>query len=211
MAKNKFNKAWLNDHLTDPYVKLAKKAGYRSRAAFKLREIAEQERLFKPGMRVVDLGSTPGSWSQVLREELVGAHGVMNGSVIALDMLPMEEVAGVHFILGDFREEAVLHELEAAVEGELLDLVVSDMAPNLSGVAVADSARIMHVCELAMEFALKHLKKDGVLVTKTFHGSQYSQTVELFKKHFKSVKPCKPKASRDKSAETFLVARGLKE
>ncbi len=211
MAKNKFNKAWLNDHLTDPYVKLAQKAGYRSRAAFKLKEIAEQERLFKPGMRVVDLGSTPGSWSQVLREELVGAHGVMNGSVIALDMLPMEEVAGVHFILGDFREEAVLHQLEAAVEGELLDLVVSDMAPNLSGVAVADSARIMHVCELAMEFALKHLKKDGVLVTKTFHGSQYSQTVELFKRHFKSVKPCKPKASRDKSAETFLVARGLKE
>jgi 23S rRNA (uridine2552-2'-O)-methyltransferase len=211
MAKNKFNKAWLNDHLTDPYVKLAKKAGYRSRAAFKLKEIAEQERLFKPGMRVVDLGSTPGSWSQVLREELVGAHGVMNGSVIALDMLPMEEVAGVHFILGDFREEAVLHQLEAAVEGELLDLVVSDMAPNLSGVAVADSARIMHVCELAMEFAMKHLKKDGVLVTKTFHGSQYSQTVELFKRHFKSVKPCKPKASRDKSAETFLVARGLKE
>ncbi|MCE2679494.1 MAG: RlmE family RNA methyltransferase [Burkholderiales bacterium] len=211
MAKNKFNKAWLNDHLTDPYVKLAKKAGYRSRAAFKLKEIAEQERLFKPGMRVVDLGSTPGSWSQVLREELVGAHGVINGSVIALDMLPMEEVAGVHFILGDFREEAVLHQLEAAVEGELLDLVVSDMAPNLSGVAVADSARIMHVCELAMEFAMNHLKKDGVLVTKTFHGSHYSQTVELFKRHFKSVKPCKPKASRDKSAETFLVARGLKE
>ena len=211
MAKNKFNKAWLNDHLTDPYVKLAKKAGYRSRAAYKLKEIAEQERLFKPGMRVVDLGSTPGSWTQVLREEMVGSHGVIHGSIVALDMLPMEEVAGVHFILGDFREESVLHELEAAVEGELLDLVVSDMAPNLSGVAVADSARIMHVCELAMEFALKHLKKDGVLVTKTFHGSQYSQTVELFKRHFKSVKPCKPKASRDKSAETFLVARGLKE
>lgn len=210
MAKNKFNKAWLNDHLTDPYVKMAQKAGYRSRAAFKLKEIAEQERLFKPGMRVVDLGSTPGSWTQVLREALVGPGGIINGTIVALDMLPMEEVAGVHFILGDFREESVLQTLEEVVGAEPLDLVVSDMAPNLSGVGVADAARIAHVCELAMEFALKHLKKEGVLITKTFHGSHYSQTVELFKRHFRVVKPCKPKASRDKSSETFLVARGLK-
>jgi 23S rRNA (uridine2552-2'-O)-methyltransferase len=210
MAKNKFNKSWLQDHLTDPYVKLAQKAGYRSRAAFKLKEIAEQERLFKPGMRVVDLGSAPGSWSQVLREALVGAGGQIQGSIVALDLLPMEEIPGVHFIQGDFREEEVLQTLETIVAGQALDLVVSDMAPNLSGVAMADAARIAHVCELAMEFAVKHLKKDGVLITKTFHGSHYSQTVELFKKHFRSVKPCKPKASRDKSAETFLVARGLK-
>ncbi len=211
MAKNKFNKSWLQDHLTDPYVKLAQKAGYRSRAAFKLKEIAEQERLFKPGMRVVDLGSSPGSWSQVLREALVGPGGQIQGSIVALDLLPMEEVPGVHFIQGDFREEDVLHTLEHLVGGEALDLVVSDMAPNLSGVAMADAARIAHVCELAMEFAVKHLKKDGVLITKTFHGSHYSQTVELFKKHFRSVKPFKPKASRDKSAETFLVAKGLKK
>jgi 23S rRNA (uridine2552-2'-O)-methyltransferase len=210
MAKNKFNKAWLHDHMTDPYVKMAQKAGYRSRAAFKLKEIAEQERLFKPGMRVVDLGSAPGSWSQVLREELLGPGGVIHGAVVALDMLPMEEVPGVPFILGDFREDSVLQTLEDLVGPEPLDLVVSDMSPNLSGVGVADAARIAHVCELAMEFAIKHLKKDGVLITKTFHGSNYSQTVELFKRHFRTVKPCKPKASRDKSAETFLVARGLK-
>lgn len=211
MAKNKFNKTWLHDHLNDPYVKMAQKGGYRSRAAFKLKEIAQQERLFKPGMRVVDLGSAPGSWSQVLREELVGPGGIINGTIVALDMLPMEEVAGVHFILGDFREESVLHQLQEVVGSEPLDLVVSDMAPNLSGVGVADSARIAHVCELACEFAIAHLKKDGVLITKTFHGSNYSQTVELFKRHFRTVKPCKPKASRDKSSETFLVARGLKE
>lgn len=208
--KKKVNKNWLHDHINDPYVKMATAAGYRSRAAFKLKEIAEQERLFKPGMKVVDLGSAPGSWSQVLREALVGPEGVVQGRIIALDILPMEPIAGVEFIQGDFREQEVLDKLNELVEGEALDLVVSDMAPNLSGVAVADAARMEHVCELAIEFATHHLKPDGALIMKVFHGSSYSEVVFLLKKYFKVVAPRKPKASRDRSRETFLFAKGLK-
>jgi len=210
MAKNKFNKAWMNEHLTDPYVKLAQRAGYRSRAAFKLKEIAEQDKLIRPGIRVVDLGSAPGSWSQLLREQLVGPGGHIRGMIIALDMLPMEPIAGIHFIQGDFREEEVSNQLKELVGNEPLDLIVSDMAPNLSGIEVADAARMMHVAELAMEFALAHLKKDGALLLKCFHGSQYSQIVQMLKLKFKTVSPRKPKSSRDKSAETFLLSRGIK-
>jgi 23S rRNA (uridine2552-2'-O)-methyltransferase len=208
--KKKLNHNWLHDHINDPYVKMATNAGYRSRAAYKLIEIAEQERLFKPGMKVVDLGSTPGSWSQVLRKALVGPEGVVQGRIIALDILPMEPIAGVEFIQGDFREEEVLNQLNEMVGGEKLDLVVSDMAPNLSGVPSADAARMEHVCELAIDFAVQHLKPDGSLIMKVFHGSSYSEVVFKLKQVFKVVAPRKPKASRDRSRETFLFAKGLK-
>jgi 23S rRNA (uridine2552-2'-O)-methyltransferase len=210
MAKKKFSKAWVQRHINDPYVKMAQQKGYRARAAFKLSEILEAERLLRRGDVVVDLGSTPGSWSQVVRERLLAAGGVIDGRVLALDMLPMEPIAGVEFILGDFRDDAVLHQLQDLLRGQDVDLVISDMAPNLSGVASADSARIAHVCELAMDFACGHLKPDGVLIVKAFHGSGFSQIVQTFKQHFVRVAERKPKASRDESSETYLVARGLK-
>ncbi|MFT0533046.1 RlmE family RNA methyltransferase [Castellaniella hirudinis] len=210
MAKKKFSKAWVQRHIQDPYVKMAQQKGYRARAAFKLSEILDAEKLLRRGDVVVDLGSTPGSWSQIARERLLGAGGVVDGRIIALDLLPMAPIAGVEFILGDFREDDVLQQLHDRLQGQAVDLVISDMAPNLSGVASADSARIAHVCELALEFACGHLKPDGVLVVKAFHGSGFSQIVQLFKQHFVRVVERKPKASRTESAETFLVARGLK-
>lgn len=211
MAKKKFSKEWVMQHINDPYVKMAQQKGYRARAAFKLIEILDQEKLMRPGDLVVDLGSTPGSWSQVARERLGGAGDQINGAIIALDILPMEPVPGVVFIQGDFREDEVLDQLAAQVGDRKVDLVISDMAPNLTGVASADSARIQHVCELAAEFAVSHLKRDGALIVKAFHGSGFSQTVEDLKRRFKRVVERKPKASRDKSSETFLVARGLKD
>jgi 23S rRNA (uridine2552-2'-O)-methyltransferase len=210
MAKNKFSKDWIHLHLNDPYVKLAQQKGYRARAAFKLIEILDTEKLMRRGDLVVDLGSAPGSWSQVARERLAGPGGVVDGRIIALDILPMEPVAGVEFIQGDFREDEVLKQLEDMVGSRAVDLVISDMAPNLSGVGIADSARIQHVCELAMEFSCAHLKPNGALIVKAFHGSGFSQIVESFKQRFKRVVERKPKASRDKSSETFLVARDLK-
>ncbi|MFD1709609.1 RlmE family RNA methyltransferase [Ottowia sp. GY511] len=209
----KVNKAWLSDHLNDPYVKLAQKEGYRARAAYKLKEIDETLKLIQPGHRVVDLGSTPGAWSQYVRRRLSpegAAVGALNGTIVALDILPMEPIEGVQFLQGDFREDAVLAQLSDAVGGQPLDVVVSDMAPNLSGVESSDAARIAHLVELAVEFSQNHLKSDGALVVKVFHGSGYSQLVKLFKETFKVVKPIKPKASRDKSSETFLVGIGLK-
>lgn len=215
----KVNKAWLHDHVTDPYVKLAQKEGYRARAAYKLKEIDETLQLLKPGQLVVDLGATPGAWSQYVRRRFApkdetgsggAAHGALNGTIVALDLLDFEPVEGVHFIQGDFREEAVLRQLEAVLAGRPVDVVLSDMAPNLSGIESSDSARIAHLVELAVEFAQAHLKRDGALVCKVFHGSGYSQLVRLFKDRFRVVKPIKPKASRDKSAETFLVGIGLK-
>ncbi|HLU79782.1 MAG TPA: RlmE family RNA methyltransferase [Burkholderiaceae bacterium] len=211
MAKKKFSKNWVHQHINDPYVKQAQQKGYRARAAFKLIEILEAEKLLRKGDRVVDLGSAPGSWSQVVRERLVGDGGVLDGRIIALDLLPMEPIAGVEFLQGDFRDDAVLAQLEEMLQGEKLDLVISDMAPNLSGVSAADSARIQHVCDLALEFACAHLKPEGALIVKAFHGSGFSQIVETFKTRFKRVVERKPKASRDKSSETFLVARGLKD
>lgn len=144
------------------------------------------------------------------RERLAGPGGVVDGRIIALDMLPMEPVAGVEFIQGDFREDDILKQLEDMVGSRAVDLVISDMAPNLSGVGIADAARIQHVCELAMEFSLAHLKPNGALIVKAFHGTGFSQIVQSFKQHFKRVVERKPKASRDKSSETFLVARDLK-
>jgi len=217
-GSKKVNRAWLHDHLTDPYVKLAQKEGYRARAAYKLKEIDETLHLIRPGQLVVDLGATPGAWSQYLRRKFApkeagtggAAVGELNGTIIALDILDFEPIEGVHFIQGDFREETVLHQLEALVAGRPVDVVVSDMAPNLSGIESSDAARIAHLVELAVEFAQRHLKADGALVCKVFHGSGYSQLVKLFKDSFRVVKPIKPKASRDKSAETFLVGIGLK-
>lgn len=211
MAKNKFSKDWLHQHINDPYVKLAQQKGYRARAAFKLIEILETEKLMHRGDIVVDLGSAPGSWSQVARERLAGPGGVVDGRILALDILPMEPVAGVEFIQGDFREDSVLALLEKTLAGQAVDLVISDMAPNLSGVSVADAARIQHVCDLALEFATVHLKPNGALIVKAFHGSGFSQIVESFKQRFKRVVERKPKASRSNSSETFLVARNLKQ
>jgi len=209
----KVNKAWLNDHVNDPWVKLAHKEGYRARAAYKLKEIDEALGLIKPGQRVVDLGSAPGAWSQYVRRRLSpqgAAVGELNGTIISIDLLPMEPIEGVQFLQGDFREEGVLSQLEALVDGRKLDTVVSDMAPNLSGVESVDAARISLLVELAVEFARMHLKPDGALVVKVFHGSGYSELVQLFKDTFRVVKPLKPKASRDRSSETFLVGIGLK-
>ncbi|MEX3955167.1 RlmE family RNA methyltransferase [Trinickia sp. EG282A] len=217
MAKNRFNQSWLHDHINDPYVKLAQREGYRARAAYKLKEIDEQDKLIRPGQIIVDLGAAPGSWSQYVRNKLaqgvrrdVVREGGIDGTIIALDMLPMEPIADVHFIQGDFREDSVLAELEEVVAGRRVDLVISDMAPNLSGVAVADAARIEHVCDLALEFAQHHLKPEGALLVKCFHGSGYSQIVEKFKRQFKTVAARKPKASRDKSSETFILGKILK-
>lgn len=209
----KVNKAWLNDHVRDPYVQLAQKEGYRARAAYKLKEIDEALGLIKPGHLVVDLGSTPGAWSQYVRRKLApegAAAGVLAGQILALDILPMEAIEGVTFVQGDFREPEPSAELEKLLAGRKADVVVSDMAPNLSGIASSDAARIAHLVELAVDFARSHLKPEGALVCKVFHGSGYSQLVKLFKEQFRIVKPVKPKASRDKSSETFLVGIGLK-
>lgn len=209
----KINKAWLNDHVNDPYVKLAQREGYRARAAYKLKEIDETLALVRPGQLVIDLGCAPGAWSQYLRRKFAGAGaaaGELNGRIIALDLLDFEPIEGVHYIQGDFRDEAVLAQLVACMDGRRADLVVSDMAPNLSGIESADAARIAHLVELAVEFSLQHLQPRGALVCKVFHGSGYSQLVKLFKDSFRVVKPIKPKASRDKSAETFLIGIGLK-
>lgn len=215
---SKVNRAWINDHVNDTYVKLAKLEGYRARAAYKLKEIDEAFALIKPGQLVVDLGSTPGAWSQYVRRKMSpktamgggAAVGALNGVIIALDILPMEPVEGVVFLQGDFREAEVLQRLTEQMQGRLADVVVSDMAPNLSGIASADTARIENLVELAIEFAQHHMKPQGALVAKVFHGAGYDQLVKMFKASFLVVKPMKPKASRDKSSETFLVGVGLK-
>jgi 23S rRNA (uridine2552-2'-O)-methyltransferase len=229
----KVNKAWLHDHVNDPYVRQAQIDGYRARAAYKLKEIDEQYKLIRPGHTVVDLGSTPGAWSQYLRRRLSpegAAVGALNGRIIALDMLPMEPVEGVEFIQGDFTTDEVLQQLLQKLEQtsqlnrrpdanlasktgaqRLVDVVVSDMAPNLSGIASTDAARIAELVELAVSFAQQHMKPEGALVVKLFHGAAYNPLVKLFKETFKTVKAIKPKSSRDKSAETFLLGVGLKK
>ena len=214
----KVNKAWLSDHINDPYVKMAQRDGYRARAAYKLKEIDEALGLIHPGQVVVDLGAAPGAWSQYLRRRFApkeagvggAAVGELNGRIIALDLLPMEPIEGVEYLQGDFREDEIMLALAQKLGGQKVDMVVSDMAPNLSGIESADSARIAHLIELAIEFSQKHLHPQGGLVCKAFHGSGYSQLVELFKDNFRVVKKIKPKASRDRSSETFLVGMGLR-
>ncbi|PWF48629.1 RlmE family RNA methyltransferase [Massilia glaciei] len=211
MAKNKLNKNWLHDHINDPYVKLAQKDGYRARAAYKLKEIDESEKLIKTGQVVVDLGSTPGSWGQYVRRKFAGKDGGgINGTIIGLDMLPMEPIADMHFILGDFREPRSLRQLDTILAGRKADVVLSDMAPNLSGIPTADSARMEHLIDLAIEFSQFHMKPGGALLVKCFKDMGFSQVVEKFRAEFKTVKQIKPKASRDKSSEIFLLGRGLK-
>ena len=215
MKSKRLNKAWLHDHLTDPYVKMAQREGYRARAAYKLKEIDETHRLLRPGQVVVDLGACPGAWSQYVRRKFAptgAASGELAGTIIALDMLDFEPIDGVTFLQGDFREDAVMQVLERELADRQVDVVLSDMAPNLSGIESSDAARMAHVVELAVEFALKHLKHpEGALVCKAFHGSGYSQLVKLFKDSFDVVKPIKPKASRGRSSETFLLGLGPKQ
>ena len=214
----KVNKAWLNDHVNDTYVKLAKRDGYRARAAYKLKEIDEQFGLIKPGQLVVDLGSTPGAWSQYIRRKMSpktalsggAAVGELDGKIIALDLLEMAPIEGVIFIQGDFREDALLQQLKEEMQGQLADVVVSDMAPNLTGIDATDAARVEHLIELAIDFCQNQMKPQGALVAKVFHGSGYSQLVNLFKTSFKIVKAVKPAASRSGSSETFLVGLGQK-
>ncbi|MBR7792001.1 RlmE family RNA methyltransferase [Undibacterium sp. FT147W] len=211
MAKNKFNQNWVHDHINDPYVKLAQKEGYRARAVYKLKEIDEAEKLIRSGQVVVDLGATPGSWSQYVRNKLAGKDGGgINGEIFALDLLPMEPIADVQFIQGDFREDDVLDQLESRLVGRKVDLVLSDMAPNLSGNSTVDAARVEYIIELAVAFAKAHLKPGGSLLVKCFHGPSYNNIVNIFKDEFKVVINKKPKASKDKSSEIFLLGKGLK-
>ncbi len=215
----KVNKAWLNDHVHDPYVKLAAREGYRARAAYKLKEIDESLRLIRPGQLVVDLGCVPGAWSQYLRRRFApkvagvggAASGELDGRIIALDILDFEPVDGVHFIRGDFRDATVLAQLQALLAGPARgSWWCRTWRRTCPALPLADAARMADLVELAVDFALHHLKPDGALVCKVFHGSGYSQLAKLFKDSFRVVKPIKPKASRDKSAETFLVGLGPK-
>lgn len=208
--KGKVKRQWMAQHLHDPYVKLAQKEGYRARAAYKLKEIDEAQHLISAGDCVVDLGAAPGAWCQYVQRKFA-LHPDRGGRIIALDLLPMEPLDGVTFIQGDFREDAVLEQLICALQGRTVDVVISDMAPNLSGIGVSDAARMSHLIELALDFASHHLKPEGALLAKLFHGSGYSQLVELFKASFQQVKAIKPKASRSKSAETYLLGRLLKK
>ena len=207
------NRAWINNHMNDPYVRQAQQEGYRARAAYKLKEIDEELRLLRPGQVVVDLGAVPGAWSQYLRRKFApqgAAAGALHGTIIALDLLDFEPIEGVTFLQGDFREDSVLAALESELAGRPVDVLLSDMAPNLSGIAATDAARISNLVELAVAFALAHLRPEGTLVCKTFHGAGYDEQVKLFKASFRVVKPLKPKASRGKSAETFLAGIGLR-
>lgn len=204
MARTRTSKAWMQEHVHDPFVQQAKKEGWRSRAAFKLMEIDDRDRLLRPGEVVVDLGATPGGWSQVVAKR-VGS----GGRVLALDLLEMQPIHGVTFIQGDFREDDVLQRVEAALGGRPVGLVLSDMAPNMSGVPLVDQARVMHLAELALEFARAHLKPDGALLVKVFQGSDYDTFVKSMRAVFRQVATRKPEASRDRSAEIYLLGRTL--
>ncbi|HMM54719.1 MAG TPA: RlmE family RNA methyltransferase [Candidatus Desulfobacillus sp.] len=205
MKKHKTSKAWMREHVNDPFVQRAKAEGWRSRAAFKLLEMAERDRLLAAGMTVVDLGAAPGGWSQVA----AGRVG-KGGRVLALDLLEMAPLDGVDFIRGDFREEAVLVPLAARLAGRPADLVISDMAPNLSGIAVSDQARAMHLAELALEFALAHLKPGGNFLVKVFQGAGFDAFRKAMAAAFAKVLARKPEASRGRSKEVYLLGLGLR-
>ena len=204
--KLRSNRAWIERHINDPFVKRSRQEGYRARSVYKLIELNEKEKLIRPGMCVVDLGAAPGSWTQVVREKLAGKDGEVRGTIIAMDILPMDPIDGV-----TFREQEVADKLTEIIGDKQVDLVLSDMAPNLSGIAAADAARCLLLNELALEFCLEHLKDNGVFVTKVFQGSGFSQYVETLKKHFKVVLTRKPEASRDSSAEVYMVAKHIKK
>ena len=195
----------MREHVTDPYVRRANAEGWRSRAAFKLQQIAEKDRLLKPGMTVVDLGAAPGGWSQVAAKA-VGE----SGRVVAVDLLEMAQVPGVTTILGDFGDSGTLEAVETALEGRQADLVLSDMAPNLSGIAAVDQARSIALAELALDFAVKHLKPQGNFLVKTFHGAGYDELVATLRRSFVQVLTRKPMASRSRSSEVYLLGKGLR-
>ncbi|HET9032989.1 MAG TPA: 23S rRNA (uridine(2552)-2'-O)-methyltransferase RlmE [Dokdonella sp.] len=205
MARSKTSSRWLQEHFSDPYVKRAQAEGWRSRAVFKLDELIERDKLLKPGMFVVDLGAAPGGWSQMVRERLGDA-----GRIIALDILPMQGIGGVDFILGDFRENEVLARLEALLDGASIDLVLSDMAPNMSGVGVVDQDRSMVLAELAADFAEAHLRKGGAFLTKVFQGQGFDEHIRRLRSQYASVSIRKPKASRARSNEVYALATGRK-
>ena len=197
MKRTKTSKQWMHEHVNDPYVQRAQKEGYRSRAAYKLLEIDERDHLLKPGTVVVDLGATPGGWSQV---------AVSKGcKVIALDLLPLQPIQGVEFILGDFREDNVLAQLEERLDGKKIGLVISDMSPNISGIGMSDQARAMYLAELALDFSVRHLKPGGAFLIKLFQGVGFEDYVKLMRSHFARVATRKPKASRDRSSELYLL------
>lgn len=205
MARSKSSGKWLAEHFTDEFVKRARKEGYRSRAVYKLREIDERDHVLRPGMVVADLGAAPGAWSQYVRER-VGK----TGRVIALDILPMEPLAGVDTLRGDFTEETTLQALLAALRGQPVDLVISDMAPNISGIESADQARSMYLAELAMEFAVRVLKPGGLFLVKVFQGQGFSELYKEMQRRFEQVVTRKPKASRPRSAELYLLGKGFR-
>ena len=208
--KNRSNPEWIARHVNDPYVKRSVAEGFRSRAAYKLIEIDDKDRLLRPGMVVVDLGAAPGSWTQVVRKRLVGRDGQFSGRILALDLLPIEPLPDVELMQGDFHDEALQREVGDLLAGARVDAVLSDMAPNLSGIAAADSARSLHLAEIAADFAGKYLQPGGAFLVKAFQGSGYSQYVEQLKKVFRSVAVRKPAASRETSAEVYLLARVLR-
>lgn len=205
MSRTRTSKAWMREHINDPYVQLAKKDGWRSRAAFKLMEIDDKDKLLRRGEVVVDLGATPGGWSQVASRR-VGDSGM----VLALDLLEMEPIHGVQFIQGDFREDDVLGQLESLLGNRQVGLVMSDMAPNMSGVPLVDQARIMYLAELGLEFSRVHLKPEGAFLVKVFQGTDYEGFVKAMRETFKQVVVRKPDASRDRSPEIYLLGRTLR-
>jgi 23S rRNA (uridine2552-2'-O)-methyltransferase len=207
VSRSKSSARWLKEHFSDPYVKRAQAEGWRSRAVFKLEELLQRDQLLKPGMVVVDLGAAPGGWSQMVRERL-RRHGADSGRVIALDILPMQGISGVEFIEGDFREDTVLKQLEGLLDGAAVDLVLSDMAPNMSGVESVDQARAMHLVELAQAFAAAHLKRGGAFLTKLFQGRGFDDYLRGLRTDYERVSIRKPKASRSRSAEVYALATG---
>lgn len=206
MAKRtRTSRAWMHEHVTDPFVKAAKREGYRSRAAYKLLEVDKRDALFRPGMLVVDLGAAPGGWSQVARERL-GAKG----RIIAIDLLPMEAIAGVEFIQGDFTTDLGLQTLTELIAGKAIDVVISDMAPNISGIGISDQARSMDLADLALDFAARHLNPGGSFLVKLFQGDGFDSFVAAARSHFQKVVTRKPEASRDRSNEVYLLGSGKK-
>ena len=205
MKKSHSSKQWLRRHVNDPYVQRSKKEGYRSRSAYKLTEIDERDKLLRPGQVLVDLGAAPGGWTQVAAKR-VGAKGV----VIGIDLLPMDPVAGAALIQADFTARQGLEAVREALAGRGVDVVLSDMAPNLSGIAVSDQARSMGLAEIALEFAVAHLKPDGAFLVKVFQGAGYDEYLRAMRASFAKVVVRKPEASRGESAEQYLLGRGLK-
>ncbi len=203
MKRSKTSRKWLDEHFNDVYVKQAHRDGYRSRAAYKLKEMDEKDRILKPGLHVIDLGAAPGGWTQYVAERLNG-----QGSVVALDCLPMDALADVTFILGDFSDDAVLVQLRAAIPPAGVNLILSDMAPNMSGLPAVDIPRAMLLCELALALCAEVLQPGGTLLMKVFHGSGFDALIKEARAQFAEVMLRKPQASRARSRETYLLAKG---